>query len=285
MARSRLLHPEFARHEVLGHLSPLHRLLFALLPTLADREGKLEDRPERIKVDLFPYDPDTIDVDRLLSDLEKSGFIVRYEAGDKLIISIPGFERWQKPHPREKHSELQNCPKDAITGSAKGSPKASLRLALGTPRKPVSVSVSVSDPVSDPVTVSTTLPEPTASGGKEPGRTVATRQAYEAAFRERWGQAPLGSKSINGILGQFVDLVGAKDAPGVAAFYVRHPQALYVNAKHPVNLLLRDAQKLQVEWSTSDPSSWTQAAQQERTHANVKGWSMLLPKGEPDAVG
>jgi hypothetical protein len=141
LMRSRLLHPEFAQHEGLGDLSHTHRLLFAMLPMLADREGRLEDRPRRIKASLFPYDPDDIvGMDGLLSDLAQGGFITRYVVDDRAYICIPGFRNWQKPHPRESASELP--------GPNQGEPKANLGLTLYEPRRPVSVSVSVSDPVS-----------------------------------------------------------------------------------------------------------------------------------------
>ena len=40
-----------------------------MLPTIADREGRLEDRALRIKAELFPYEQ--IDVDALLDDLAR----------------------------------------------------------------------------------------------------------------------------------------------------------------------------------------------------------------------
>jgi len=48
MARSRNIKPGFFRNEMLAECSPLARLLFAGLWCLADRFGRLEDRPKRI---------------------------------------------------------------------------------------------------------------------------------------------------------------------------------------------------------------------------------------------
>src|SRR5262245_4448792 len=61
MARARLLKPGFFTNEDLVELPPAARLLFAGLWTLADREGRLEDRPKRIKLAVLPYDD--VDVD------------------------------------------------------------------------------------------------------------------------------------------------------------------------------------------------------------------------------
>ena len=48
MARARNIKPGFFANENLAECDPLARLLFAGLWCLADREGRLEDRPKRI---------------------------------------------------------------------------------------------------------------------------------------------------------------------------------------------------------------------------------------------
>ena len=58
-------------------MTAMYRLLFIGLWTQADREGRLEDRPKRIKAELFPYD--NIDIDKGLNELQAKGFIVRYK--------------------------------------------------------------------------------------------------------------------------------------------------------------------------------------------------------------
>ena len=64
-------------HEGIAELPVMTRLLFIGLWTQADRAGRLEDRPKRLKANLFPYD--NCDVDKLLSELQKGGFIIRYK--------------------------------------------------------------------------------------------------------------------------------------------------------------------------------------------------------------
>src|SRR5262245_30051913 len=63
LARIRSIKPGFFRNEDLAAFPFQHRLLFAGLWLLADREGRLEDRPKRIHADLFPYDP-ALDVEQ-----------------------------------------------------------------------------------------------------------------------------------------------------------------------------------------------------------------------------
>lgn len=78
------------------------------------------------------------------------------------------------------------------------------------------------------------------------GKTVATWEAYEQAFVHRYGVHPIRNAQVNGMLANLVRSVG-EQAPALAASYVRSEDRLYVQQKHPVNLLVRDAQKLLVE--------------------------------------
>ena len=55
MARTRNIKPAFFDNDILGGLDPLTRLLFIGLWCIADREGRLEDRPLRIKKTLLGY--------------------------------------------------------------------------------------------------------------------------------------------------------------------------------------------------------------------------------------
>jgi len=106
MARTRNLKPAFFKNEDLAELPPLARLLFAGLWCWADRDGRLEDRPKRLKAEVLPYDD--CDVNSLLTLLADSPgkFIVRYEADGARYITIPQFATHQNPHQAEKPSEI-----------------------------------------------------------------------------------------------------------------------------------------------------------------------------------
>lgn len=110
MARARNIKPAFFKNEGLGSVSREARLLFIGLWTLADREGRLEDRPARIAAELFPYDRDiTIgQVDEWLQSLaDPSGdFLVRYSVGAGKYLKITNFKKHQTPHHKEKPSEI-----------------------------------------------------------------------------------------------------------------------------------------------------------------------------------
>jgi len=104
MARTRNLKPGFFSNEILAELPPLTRLLFAGLWTISDRAGRLEDRPTRIKADLLPYDQ--VDVSACLDDLDRAGFILRYQVQGKRYIVVRNFMKHQNPHPKEAKSEI-----------------------------------------------------------------------------------------------------------------------------------------------------------------------------------
>jgi hypothetical protein len=101
----RLIKPGFFANDTLAELDPFARLLFAGLWTIADREGRLEDRPKRIKAEVLPYDD--ADVDCLLQALHDSGFILRYAHGESRYIQVVNFSKHQTPHVKEVASTIQ----------------------------------------------------------------------------------------------------------------------------------------------------------------------------------
>lgn len=108
--RSRSLKPGFFKNEDLAALPPLIRVLFAGLWGCADREGRLEDRPKRIKAEVLPYDD--CDCDTLLDELAAAPtsdgrpFIIRYEVEGRRLIWLPTFLDHQSPHKTERASDL-----------------------------------------------------------------------------------------------------------------------------------------------------------------------------------
>ena len=104
MARARNIKPGFYKNAELVECSVWARLIFPGLWILADRDGRLEDRPKQIKMELLPADLQ--DMNLLLQELEEHGFIVRYEAGGKSVIQVLNFDKHQNPHVKEAASTL-----------------------------------------------------------------------------------------------------------------------------------------------------------------------------------
>lgn len=104
MARARNIKPGFFSNDELADIDPLGRILFIGLWTLADREGRLEDRPRRIKAEVLPYDD--CDVEALLDALDAHKFILRYVVGEERFIQVLEFKKHQNPHVKESASSI-----------------------------------------------------------------------------------------------------------------------------------------------------------------------------------
>jgi hypothetical protein len=102
--RARNIKPGFFKNEELAEVHPLGRILFAGLWCLADKAGRLEDRPKRIKIELLPYD--NCNLNSLLDELASRHFITRYSVNGSKYIEIPQFSRHQHCHVNEAPSEL-----------------------------------------------------------------------------------------------------------------------------------------------------------------------------------
>ena len=108
MARARNIKPGFFKNELLAEMPPETRLLFMGLWCLADREGRFEDRPKKIKMELFPCD--SFSIEDSLAMLAKDGFLLRYEVDGKRYAQVVNFTKHQMPHHKEVPSEIPAPP-------------------------------------------------------------------------------------------------------------------------------------------------------------------------------
>jgi hypothetical protein len=104
VSRSRNIKPGFFKNDRLAECDTLARLLFIGLWCEADRAGRLEDRPKRIKAEILPYDE--CSVDDLLQQLAAKGFIQRYQADGERYIQVLAFSKHQNPHVKEPPSTI-----------------------------------------------------------------------------------------------------------------------------------------------------------------------------------
>jgi hypothetical protein len=117
MARIRYLKPEFFQDDDLAEIDFWVRLLYAGLWTIADKGGRLEDRPKKIKAVLFPYDK--VDIEKGLCELCRTKttgkpFILRYNINGEGYIQILQWTKHQKPHNTEKESIIPEPPINSI---------------------------------------------------------------------------------------------------------------------------------------------------------------------------
>lgn len=119
--RKRTIKPDFFADDEIASVSPLARILFTGLWCMADRAGRLEDKPRKIKAMILPYDD--CDVDELLEELSPE-FITRYEVDGERFISIRSFLKHQTPYTKEPPSFIPPPPESPTLaqGSAKVAP-------------------------------------------------------------------------------------------------------------------------------------------------------------------
>lgn len=122
MARARNIKPGFFTNDVLAECSALARILFQGLWCHADREGRLEDRPRKLKAEILPYDE--CNIEELLSQLQIRGFIIRYQHGSERFIQVVNFCKHQNPHVKESESTIPApCLSGAKTEDAENKPE------------------------------------------------------------------------------------------------------------------------------------------------------------------
>jgi hypothetical protein len=122
----------------------------------------------------------------------------------------------------------------------------------------------------------------TSSNAKANAETWA---AYAKAYEDRYDVPPVRNAKSNGIVDQLVKRLGAGEAPAVAAFYCRVAKWTYVESKHPLTLLLRDAEGLRTEWLTNRPGTRTEAQAADRKQANANTFGRMIEEAEQQEAG
>ncbi|WP_239142495.1 hypothetical protein [Pseudomonas sp. MIL9] len=282
MARARNIKPSLFTNEILGVGHPLCTLLFQGLWLLADKEGRLEDRPLRIKAEIFPYRE--ADVDAMLHWLAHKGFIVRYQADGKSYIEVINFTKHQNPHKNEKESEIPSVSDGCITSDFLGT-RSEL---IGTARAdslssdsdlliPDSLIPDVLIPDSETLPIAE-APAPSNIQVLKPKAKTKTEaqianantwDAYTIAYLERYGVEPVRNAKVNGQIAQLVQRLGADEAPQVAMFYVTINDSFFIRASHEFGLLVARAEGIRTQWITGRQVNAVTARQVENTQANL----------------
>lgn len=282
MARARNIKPALFKNELLGVADPFLTLLFQSLWTLADKEGRLEDRPLRIKAETFPY-RDGLDVNGYLTELQRLGFIVRYTVGEDALIQVVNFKKHQTPHNTEKPSELPPVEAGIVTGGSLQKTSVNYTLSNGENVNalppdslllipdsliPDSLIPESNQPKSKTLQPALPVAEKKSGGGlTEQMQKVCreTWQAYADAYFARYGTEPVRNQKTNRNVIDFCKRVSMQEAPDIARWFVSHSDAYYVRQMHAFGLLLKDAEKVRTEWATGQRMTQTKARQTDRT--------------------
>ena len=118
--RIRTIKPELTLDEELAELGFAARYFFVNLFCHADKNGRAEDRPMKLKALILPWDD--MDADVLLNELSPK-FVIRYEVGGRHYLQIRSFLKHQRPHPNEPESGLPAPPTENESKSCKKTAK------------------------------------------------------------------------------------------------------------------------------------------------------------------
>lgn len=177
MARARNIKPGLFKNEILGVADPLYTILFEGLWVLADRAGRLEDRPLRIKAEVFPY-REGLDIGAMLDWLASNGFIVRYQVNGAKYIEILSFTKHQNPHKNETPSEIPAYqPGDASTEE------------IGTTSEFIG-STRADSLSSDSLSSDSLFTDSISSASGEDTDVDNSKDAYPPAFEQAWTAYP-----------------------------------------------------------------------------------------------
>lgn len=148
--------------------------------------------------------------------------------------------------------------------------------ALGTLLKPFANPEPEPEPIQNQSRKQNRSKNRNVSGADAPTAGSLVWGAYSPSYESRYGTKPVRNAKVNKLLQMLVERLGAEEAPHVAAFYVGHQNRLYVSAGHAVDLLLRDAEKLRMEWATNRQGTQAQAAQADKTQTNFNAFAPLI---------
>lgn len=88
-----------------------------------------------------------------------------------------------------------------------------------------------------------------AGGEKMSAKSGPAWESYAHAYRSRYSVDPVRNAQVNAKLAQLVDRLG-EEAPLVAEFYLTLNNPFYVKSRHPVGLLLQEAEGIRTQWAT-----------------------------------
>lgn len=268
---TRYLKPGIRDSEAIDSVSALAETLFYRLLVTVDDFGRCDARPAMVKASCFPIKR-SVDDDkcaRLLSELASVGLIVLYESDCKRYLQV---QKWDNT-PRAKESKFP--PPDSVC--------IQVHADARNPRTLLPVTVTETGTGTEtenrkPETAtenrSSDAPSRKRSGRAAP-ETAAVWEGYAQAYRERYGVDPVRNSKVNGQLSRLVARLGHDEAPGVARAYLANRNGLYVAAKHCVDLLLRDAEKLRTEWATGKVTHQRDARESDRL-ASTSGMAERL---------
>lgn len=262
--------------------------LFWRLLTTADDYGRCLASPAIVRANCFPL-ADNIALKKIegaLSDLASHHLLSLYTIGDRSYAHFITFELHQGK-PRAKHSKYPSL--NDVSASICTHMQVVPDMPASAPDTDTDTDTDLSSSSKKPLkSLSSLIPiprnNPDLKSKNHVSKSSAVWSAYAGGFLSRYGVEPVRNAKTNSQLGKLVDRLGEVEAPGVAAFYCTHDSLLYVRSKHCVDLLLRDAEGLRMEWATGRQVTNGQAQLTDRTSTTGSIVKKLIAEEEAKHV-
>lgn len=302
MSRIRTIKPEFWTSEQVVECSLPARLLFIGIWNFADDRGVIPASAKQLKMQIFPGDDfTTAHVQALVNELLAQSLLAEFEHEGRRYWYVTGWnhQKIDKPNPKyppppkfdEQSATVRRTFGEESLAEGKGK-EGRFRKGeegKGEERTPSRVmdpsqepapsevpSALPTSPVASDTAAST--PKPKARAEKPPAKSTPIWEAYAQAFKARHRVTPVRNGQISAQLCRFADLVGAHDAPAIAAYYVSLNKKFYVENDHPVWCLMRDYQSIRKQWLTGRSTTATYAHNLDQRQETVNMTERLLEK-------
>jgi len=116
MSQRRMIHAQIWHSEQVGKLSPLARVLYIGMVTLADDEGRLKGHPAYLRAQVFPYDDIlNADVEKAREEIIEAGLIEIYIVDQSQYIQHPNWEKYQTLRADRIQASRLPDPPNAVT--------------------------------------------------------------------------------------------------------------------------------------------------------------------------
>jgi len=283
---NRILREGILSSDRINALSDAEEVFYRRLMSVVDDYGRFDGRPTMLIAACYPLRVSSMreaHVMQLLAACVRAGLVRLYKVAGKPYLELLDFRqqvrskssRYPDPPPARQPTDAPQPPADDkqvhSTCAADATQTPDTRAASAHLDVDVDVDVGerqsqkLSSGVSPPRAVTpvgvvgssttTTLPTKRVRAREAEAPTAAVWQAYSDAYFRRYQVEPARNATVNGQLANLVARLGAQEAPHVAAFYVANDEPLYRRKRHPVGLLLHDAEGLRTQWARGDHSA------------------------------
>ena len=271
MPRIRTLKPEHRQHRKVGPLDHLTYRLWVGMILEADDEGRLVCDARQLAALIFAYHQDISRelVESSLKILQDHGLVRLYAQNGTRYADFPSW----KDHQRIDHATPSKLPPYDDSLKILEDSKSYRETSRGIGKEGIGKEL---------------IPSPGAPRTAHPvaaPKTAGVWEAYRVAYQIRYHAEPVRNAKVNGVLAQLIRRLSEEEGPDVVRFYLQHNAALYVRAGHPVELLLRDAEKLHTEWVTGRTVTETEAREVDRRQGTGDRYRGLIAEAEREERG